>query len=341
MPVNIKPINSPSITHLAIAIDSSGSMQSHRKQVVENFNGIIEALSEKAKDLGQELTVSLVTFGGKVETLFSHTPIAKVPKLQLKDFEPGGGTPMFDGALKAMSYLVAKDGDDVANVLTVLTDGEENESRYTSRAEFLAQVKEFQKTDRWTVTFSVPKGYGNTLSKSFGVPSGNVQEWDTSTEAGFKAATKSLATGYADFLTNRSKGITHSTNFYASIDANQAKAIKKKLVDVRGDFTAMTVRTQDPKTIQDFIESRGHTFAKGKSFYQLTKSETVQASKNILMREIKTGAIYGGAEAREILGLPGADIKVKPTDFSDWDIFVQSTSNNRKLVVGTNLLYLK
>ena len=59
------------------------------------------------------------------------------------------------------------------------------------------------------------------------------------------------------------------------------------------------------------------------------------------MREIKTGAVYGGAEAREILGLPGTDIKVKPTDFSDWDIFVQSTSNNRKLVVGTNLLYLK
>jgi hypothetical protein len=104
----------------------------------------------------------------------------------------------------------------------------------------------------------------------------------------------------------------------------------------------MTVRTQDPKTLQDFVEARGMTFQKGRSFYQLTKPEKVQSHKEVLLREVKTGAVYGGAQAREILGLPkGLDTKVKPADHGSWDVFVQSTSNNRKLMVGTILLYLK
>jgi hypothetical protein len=53
-------------------------------------------------------------------------------------------------------------------------------------------------------------------------------------------------------------------------------------------------------------------------------------------------AIYGGNAARSLIGLPyGAEAKVEPGNHANYDIFVQSTSTNRKLVRGTKLLVLR
>ena len=38
-----------------------------------------------------------------------------------------------------------------------------------------------------------------------------------------------------------------------------------------------------------------------------------------------------------MLGLPNSDTKVKPGDFGDWRIFIQSTSINRKIKAGTSI----
>jgi hypothetical protein len=337
MPIAIKE----TVTHIAVAIDSSGSMQTLSKRAVDTYNEIVETLQNSSKSLNQKVFLSLYTFGGNVQNLFKHRAIENVSKLRYNEFRADGGTPMLECAWKAVTDLQSYDGPDVANSLTVITDGEENQSSHQSKQAFIGSIKGLLATDRWTITFSVPRG-GTYLLTGFGIPAGNIQEWDQ-TEAGMKGAGAAIASGYAQYLGLRSQGVTSTKGFFtAGVNAQQAKQAKSKLDDVRADFKEMTVRTQDPKTLQEFIEARGLTFTKGKAFYQLTKAEKVQASKEVLLREIKSGAVYGGRSARDILGLPdGIDVKVKPTDHGDWDVFVQSTSNNRKLVNGTNLLYLK
>lgn len=42
-----------------------------------------------------------------------------------------------------------------------------------------------------------------------------------------------------------------------------------------------------------------------------------------------------------MLGLPDFEVKVNPASYGQYDIFVQSTSVNRKLIKGTKLLVLK
>jgi hypothetical protein len=54
-----------------------------------------------------------------------------------------------------------------------------------------------------------------------------------------------------------------------------------------------------------------------------------------------TGAIYVGVNARNLLGLPAQEVKVNPANVSAYNIFVQSTSVNRKLPKGTQLIVLK
>lgn len=339
MPISLP--KSPTVTHIAIAIDSSGSMSSLSKMVIENFNAIVDSLRDSANKLGQEVFVSLYSFGQTVTTLYKNKPVNSVPKLGRDNYIADGGTPMFEACWRAVTDLQGTDGPEVANLLTVLTDGDENSSHHTAKTAFLGSIKGLLATDRWTITFSVPVGGRRTL-ESFGIPSGNIQEWDTN-EKGLEIATQSLSNSYGTYLSTRASGQMSTKGFFtAAVTPQQAAAAKKKLDDVRRDFREMTVRTQDPKTIQEFVEARGLDFAKGRAFYQLSKAEKVQAAKEVLLREIKTGAVYGGAQARDILGLPkGVDVKVKPDEMGTWDVFVQSTSNNRKLQVGTNLLYLK
>lgn len=331
------------ITNVAVCIDSSGSMSYLAKEAVDSFNAMVETLKTQSNKLGEEVNLSLYTFGDRVTKVFGLRPIDLVVKLSQSEYLANGGTPLFESCYNAMLDLQAAEvkGADVANLMTVITDGQENSSNYTKKNAFIGAIPGLIGTDRWTITFSVPRG-GKQYLTGFGIQPGNIQEWDQ-TEEGMKVATVNNNTGYANYLGLRSQGVSSTKGFFtANVDAQKAKAAKKKLDDVRSDFKEMTVRTQDPKTLQEFIEARGLTFVKGKSFYQLTKAEKVQSNKEVLLREIKTGAIYGGRDARDILGLPdGTDVKVKPADHGDWDVFVQSTSNNRKLMAGTNLLYLK
>ena len=79
-------------------------------------------------------------------------------------------------------------------------------------------------------------------------------------------------------------------------------------------------------------------YQKGCAFYQLTKSELIQDYKGCYVRDRKTGDIYGGDDARQVLGLPDSKARITPVMLGQFDVFVQSTSYTRKLVPGTSLL---
>ena len=90
--------------------------------------------------------------------------------------------------------------------------------------------------------------------------------------------------------------------------------------------------------IKSFVLSTGASFNKGRGFYELTKPEEVQEKKEIVLA-YPDGTMYSGAKAREMVGLPyGERGKLYP-NFTDFTVFVQSTSVNRKLMPNTKFLY--
>ena len=92
--------------------------------------------------------------------------------------------------------------------------------------------------------------------------------------------------------------------------------------------------------IKDFVLENGLTFKKGRGFYEFTKTETIQEYKEIVLMDRKTGDLFAGAAARELLGLPETgSARIKPTSLDKFVVFVQSTSVNRKLLGKTKFLY--
>lgn len=97
-------------------------------------------------------------------------------------------------------------------------------------------------------------------------------------------------------------------------------------------------RNQD---IRGFVESTGATFQVGRGFYELTAPVTVQEQKEVVVVNPQTGDMFTGTQARDLIGLPlGRRGIVSRRDVrGGWDVFIQSTSYNRKLLRGTRFLY--
>jgi len=118
-----------------------------------------------------------------------------------------------------------------------------------------------------------------------------------------------------------------------------AKKIPKNLASVpSGRFQVLDVDKDMP--IQRFCKSEGLAFKPGRGFYEFTKPETVQGYKEVILMQKDTGDLFEGTKARTLIGLSaGVDERLKPAALDKYVVFVQSTSNNRKLVGGTRFLY--
>jgi len=131
-----------------------------------------------------------------------------------------------------------------------------------------------------------------------------------------------------------------ATNFDSVVSARyQAAATSGDLVPVSpGRFQTLIVdRDCDIRT---FVESNQLPFKTGRGFYEFTKREEVQERKEVVLRDRTTGDMFCGDQARNIIGLPkGMRGKISPDKLSNYQVFIQSTSYNRKLITGTTFLY--
>lgn len=92
--------------------------------------------------------------------------------------------------------------------------------------------------------------------------------------------------------------------------------------------------------IKSFVLDNDLIFKVGRGFYEFTKTEDIQENKEVIIRDKLTGDMFTGSDARNMIGVPlGTRGRVKPDKSTKYKIFVQSTSNNRKLKGNTEFLY--
>lgn len=333
-------------TYIGISRDHSGSMRSLAHMAARDYNALIESIRSESSKHKQESNISVVKCGvggtGIVERDLTFAGINYVGRMEENQYRAdGGSTPLFDSVGELIDILEqAPDAfnPEVAFLVTVITDGQENSSRKWNARTITERMKKLQSTDRWSFTFRVPRGYAGTLLQ-MGIPRGNILEWDV-TEAGFVAATAATQEAFTTYYTARTRGVTSTASFFKpDLVGVSAKTMESKLVDISSEVQVFKGETQEQ--IRPFVERKtGKTYKPGSAFYQLMKKEDeVQDYKMICIRNRQNGAVYSGAEARNLLGLPHTGtIKVAPGLHGNYDIFIQSTSVNRKVLPGMLIL---
>ena len=338
-------------THCAFCIDESGSI-AHAgitRPLVEAYNQTVTDIRVSVLDEGQEASMTALAFGDrnlKHRILYVGQQVQTVNPLKVSDLNPSGMTPLFDSVYRAIKKLEELDDGkpDTSFVVSVITDGHENQSIDPGVPTTVREIEKKTATDRWTFTFMVPNGNEEQFSRSFNIPRGNVQGWDAKTARGTKEAGIATSAAYRGFFKDKSAvgiGKTMSSkSFYADTSDLTVRTARSSLSEITKQVEFI-VPHMDCK-IKDAIIGHGKEWIKGAAFYQLVKTEKkVQNYKLVALRVKTSGKVYCGTEAREMLGLGGATgtVRLVPGDHGKFDVFIQSTSVNRKIPAGTEVLY--
>lgn len=336
--------------YVGISRDHSGSMQGLVTAAAADYNDLIAAIREGSDEHDIDTIVSVVKCGvGRPAQVVRESVNSSINRL--KPIGPGeyiadgNSTPLFDSIGDLIEQLEAvpdANDPDVAFVVMVITDGGENSSQKWDGRSIARKIKELQATDKWTFTFRVPRGDARTLTQ-YGIPAGNILEWDTSSAYGMQTSTAATRSAVKGFYAARATGVQSTGKFYADLSTVTLKEVKNSMDDISRDVDVYVVdQRNDGVQIRDFVEAQGYVYTKGCAYYQLAKTEEVQDYKFIAIRDKNSGAVYSGHAARGMLGLPSVGtVKLAPGQHGQYEIFVQSTSFNRKLTKGTNLMIMK
>jgi Mg-chelatase subunit ChlD len=113
-----------------IIVDESGSMSIIQHQALMGLNETLETI-QKMQDLYKDKSqiVSLLTFSTThCGFIFENEPVENTHTLSKGEYQPRGGTPLYDAIGLGISKTNAavEEGDEV--IVTIITDGEENSS---------------------------------------------------------------------------------------------------------------------------------------------------------------------------------------------------------------------
>lgn len=335
--------------YIGFSRDHSGSMRSIARAAMRDYNEQLGTIQVAAQDQNQDTIVSVVTIGDGHRAIVGREVVnsnVQVLKPLTHYAADANGTPLIASVFELINIMKAVpdyQDPEVSFLLMITTDGQETEDKHRAR-ELNALIRELQGTDRWTFVFRVPKG-GERYLASLGITGVNVFEWEQ-TEKGVQASTQANKEAFTEYFKGRSAGMKSTTKFYANLKDVDVNEVKKALIDVSSEVQFFPVSQADHQClIRPFVEARlnGDAMARGGAFYQLCKTEPrVQANKRIAIRDKNTGTVYAGDAARQMLALPTVGtVRLAPDELGQWEVYIQSTSVNRKLDAGTNLLYWK
>jgi hypothetical protein len=343
------------INHIVLVLDASSSMiGTAATQLVKVADNQIAYLAQRSKELDQETRVTVYQFGSdqfyeasygrsqfrrppaKIDCLVYDKDVLRVPSIA-KVYHAWGNTPLIDATVLALDDLAMtpeKYGEH-SFLVYVLTDGKENDSQLPAEA---LSHKINNLPDHWTLAAFVPDQTGVFEAKRQGFPAANIAVWDATTVGGVEEVGGTIRAATENFMQGRARGERGSRNLF-SMAAPKLSEVKRKLTPLHpGQYRLYNVGSEAAR-IDEFIESETRrAYVRGEGYYQLVKREKVQASKKIAIMGPR--GVFVGEAARDLLGLPDHEVTVAAEDHAEYDIYVQSTSNNRKLVPGQKLLVL-
>lgn len=320
------------VNRVALLLDVSGSMARFRTKLVELANEQIQKLMELSRETKQEVYLRIYTFNHQVK-LLREGYIHGVGIVRPIDAQIEGDTALYDAFGIAIRELAKTErpGEDVGFLVVALTDGQENAS-YRYNADSAVEPTNLAK---WTIAALVPRGSrGSIYCTRY-----QVREWDVTAE-GIEQASSVIKASMTNYAGTRSTGAGSTSSYFV----DPADAAWKGLTPApKQKWTRIRVDGNEKVEISDFIKGKLGKYKLGDAYYELTKRERVQGGKDFLVGHYNGDILDGVFEGdvRKAIGLPsGADVRVAPGTTKDKSVklFVQSTSVNRHLLPGTDVL---
>ncbi len=339
----MKTVETSIINHICILLDASSSMSHLKSKVVEMTDKTIQHLKELSEKNEQETRISIFSFSGRgtFDCLIFDKDVFRLPSISGL-YNTNGMTALIDATIKCVDdlKLTCQKYGQHSFLFYCITDGDENASLNTANA---LNKTLLSLPDNWTVAALVPNEDCKKAAITYGFIPTNVAVWNTSSK-GLEEVGDVLKTTTTNYMQARSTGARSLKDLFSlKIENLNTTNVKKALKKLKpSDFAIFANTGKAAVEIKPLIESFGGRYNKDDSYYQLVKIEHVQDYKKLALQEKTTGDVYVGKEVRAMLGLPENQlVKVAPVQHDQYNIFVQSTAQNRKIIPGSAALTFK
>jgi hypothetical protein len=207
-------------THVFFVLDKSNSPEQIKDEILKNFNLQIDMLkSSQTKKM--KTTVSLSICNSDLNHVFFNKDIFEVPKLEHHDFlAKSNDSSVNDKSSYIFSILDAAAGiqniedENTSCILVLLSDNKESLFK-TSGKEIQNRIQSLQNTGRWTFTYIAANQDLNILSKTLGIPKGNMLKYE-SNSFGLNEMIAKHVKYLGSYFMARSYGTKCTRGFYGS-----------------------------------------------------------------------------------------------------------------------------
>ena len=207
-------------TNLYFIADRSGSMENMAKEVIGGFNAFVK----NHKEQPGEATLTYIQFDSEYEVIHDALPIKEVPKLTSKTYSARGMTALYDAVGKTITDGLAKAKQGDLNVLSIITDGEENASKNFSYEAVKALIKVAQDSLGWEVIFLGANMDAKAYGTGLGIKGKNIATFDYS-GAGVTGAINSMSFASSSYRSvHTGTAVSDQAAFVKSADTSDALA---------------------------------------------------------------------------------------------------------------------
>ncbi|RWR98507.1 hypothetical protein B4U79_17160 [Dinothrombium tinctorium] len=137
-------------TLIAIIIDESGSMSTKKADTIGGYNNFLEE-QRKLKD--DEARFYLIKFNTVVTIVHNNLPLNDVPLMDENTYTPSGGTALYDAIAEGVKLMDKNKKDDERAICVIITDGEENSSRETTKEQIKDLITTYEAKNDWTFVY--------------------------------------------------------------------------------------------------------------------------------------------------------------------------------------------
>jgi hypothetical protein len=337
-------LDSHLVNHVVVKIDESSSMTHLQRAVEQVFDGLVADLAQQSRDRDQETRVTVYAFsdGGTERCIVWDCDVLRIPSIRGR-YSPHGLTALVDCEVLALDDmdLISQRYGDHAFICYTISDGGENDSRNSAdvlRRRFLALPGNV------TAGIFVPdQRCARYAREKVGYPEGSIQIWNPNGHNAIEQVAQQIRETNSSFFTGRSQGVRSARSGMFTPGSFSAADVKARLVPLTpGSFVTYEVACD--YEIAPFTRLVHGSYPVGRVYYELTKTVLVQDHKDAIIQGTD-GKFYSGPiqETRELLGLPHMAARLNPRDLQTGGcrVFIKSTSHNRKLLAGTQVVVLR
>lgn len=203
----------PQTTLVTFLLDRSSSMGSCRDGTIEAFNGYIAELKNAVTPI-QFTFLQFDHYAGncQIEKLHFEKPIKEVSELTAATYQPRGGTPLIESAMKTIQALdtaVRGKLDQPKVVVCIQTDGEENQSGPEYTWAGLSALIEAKTKEGWQFNFMGAGIDAYDQGQKMGIPAMATMSYDHTNLGSTKTAFAESARNTASF----SAGLRADTSY--------------------------------------------------------------------------------------------------------------------------------